>query len=88
MEDFEAQLHVQQMVARKGCPNHLINVQVVEVDARGVVWMFSCEPDVHLRTVPRMESSPEQVVAWVGGDSEALRVQKGLAKGQDLPVIA
>ena len=75
------------MIARKGCLSHLINVQVVEVEARGVVWMLGCEPGAHLCTAPRMESSSEQLVGLVGGDSEALCFQKGLAKGQDLLVI-
>ena len=50
------QLHVQQMVARKGCPSHFVNVQVVEAYTGGLVWVFGYEPDIHLSTVARVES--------------------------------
>ena len=51
-----AQLQVQQMVVRKGCLSHFINIQEVEVDIRQLIQVLGNEPDKQLGMVPRMKS--------------------------------
>lgn len=59
---------VQQVFTRESHPSCLVNIQVVEINTGGLVWMLGYEQHIQLHMVPAMESAPKCLVACMGSE--------------------